>query len=104
MDDENKVSQFDDFPINWLQGTNHWYIALKSYAKCVDLFYKQNQSLEDLKEAQKLPFVDRICQRELNKMREVAPSITYKEVLGNVRDDSEWRNAEHFYPKQRDDI
>ena len=75
--------------INFIGGSkNQWYIALKSYRKCVETFIMNNSDLTELEERLKDPNIDRICVRELNKLREIAPSIGYKEIFGLVEDDT----------------
>ncbi len=71
---------------------NQWYIALKSYRKCVETFVNNNREISELQEKLQDPNVDRICLRELNKLREIAPTIAYKEIHGFNEDDTIWRN------------
>lgn len=71
---------------------NQWYIALKSYRKCVESFVMNNREISELHEKIQDPNVDRICVRELNKLREIAPTIGYKEIHGFNEDDTYLRN------------
>jgi len=71
---------------------NQWYIALKSYRKCVETFVRNNTEISELNEKLNDPNIDRNCVRELNKLRELAPSIGYKEIHGLNEDDTYWRN------------
>lgn len=73
---------------------NQWYIALKSYRKCVQTFVKNNSNIAELEEKLQDPNIDRICVRELNKLRELAPTVGYKEIHGLNEDDTAWRKPE----------
>ena len=70
---------------------NQWYIAIKSYRKCVETFFMNNKEISDLQLKLEDQNIDRVCVRELNKLREIAPSIGYKEIFGLVEDETYFR-------------
>jgi hypothetical protein len=79
--------------VNFAAGEkNPWYVALKSYRKCVETFLVNNIEPKELREQLSDPNVDRICSRELAKLREIAPTIAYKEVIGFNEDETYYRN------------
>ena len=80
----------DDY--NFLGGEkNEWYIALKSYRKCLETFVINNNDIAEMQEKLKEPYIDKMCIRELGKLRELAPTIGYKEVFGQVEDETYYR-------------
>lgn len=62
---------------------NPWLIATKYYTECVDRWVNTFPSKKDLLEELKRSDINTVCKKELGYLRELAPTIRYKEVLGS---------------------
>ncbi len=61
---------------------NPWLIANVYYADCIDRFLNRFPSKQDALNELGRADVNNICKRELGYLRDLAPTIRYKEVLG----------------------
>jgi len=63
--------------------TNPWLVANSYYVDCITRFvYNFNTKNECLIELERSD-VNKICKKELNYLREIAPDVRYKEMLGS---------------------
>jgi hypothetical protein len=61
---------------------NPWLVANKHYSECVNRFLNtfptKNDALKELERSD----INNTCKRELNDLRDIAPTIRYKEAVG----------------------